>query len=73
MKFYVAAQHNICQALGDIDYPVTKEALLESKGSEIIQIDFDKKIEFKEILEKLPLDSFSCAGELYNNISCVLW
>lgn len=73
MKFYSAAQHNITKAIAEINYPVTKKELIDLTGDTIIQMDFDKKIALKELWEKLPLDSFSCAGELFNNISCALW
>lgn len=73
MKFYSAMSHNITQAIKDINYPVTKKELIERTGDRVVQIDFDKKIALKELWEKLPLDEFSCAGELYNNISCATW
>lgn len=73
MKFYSAAQHNITKALADINYPVTKQKLIDKTGDRIVQMDFDKKIALKELWDQLPLDSFSCAAELYNNITCVLW
>lgn len=73
MKFYVATQHNITQALADVDYPITKKALLEQTGERVVQVGFDKKIPLKDIFGSLPLESFSCAGELYNNITCVMW
>lgn len=73
MKFYVATQHNITQAIADVNYPITKSALLKQTGERIVQVDFDKRVPLKEIFEKLPLDAFSCAGELYNNITCVMW
>ena len=73
MKFYMALQHNLTQALRDISYPINKEELIRIAGDRVIQTNFDKKVVLKEIFEKMPIDSYSCAGELYNNISCVLF
>lgn len=73
MKFYTAMQHNLAKALYDIRFPITKQELIDKAGSRKIQTDFDKTVELREIFEKMPLDRFSCAGELYNNISCAIW
>lgn len=73
MKFYMALQHNLTQALTDVDYPVTKQELIRIAGDREIQTGFETKAVLKDIFEKMPIDSYSCAGELYNNISCVLF
>lgn len=72
-KFYMATQHNITRQLADVRYPITKEALLNQVGERIVQNGFDSRIALKDILSKCPHDHYSCAGELYNNIACVLW
>jgi len=72
MKFYVAMQHNITKALADVRYPIAKQALIELTGERKVQVDFEKVIPLKEIFVKMPLDTYSCAAELYNNIFCAI-
>lgn len=71
-KYYVATSHNITKELVDVDYPVTKDELIKLVGDKEIQVDFDSKMLLKDLFIKLPLDEFSCAAELYNNISCAI-
>ena len=44
MKFYMALQHNLTQALTDISYPINKEELIRIAGDRVIQTNFDKKV-----------------------------
>ncbi len=71
MKYYSAYTHNIVKAMAGINYPIGKQELLEKVGDKVIQKDFDQCILFRELIEKLPQDSYSCACEFYNNIQCV--
>ena len=41
-------------------------ALIERAGERMIRTGPDAYTPFREILEKLPLDSFSCAAEFYS-------
>lgn len=72
-KYYVAGSHNITLALKEINYPITKAELIKKVGEKEVQVDFDEKILLKDLFKDLPLDEFSTAAELYNNITCVTW
>lgn len=71
-KYYPAFVHNIVKTLEDVDYPVSKNELIERFGDKQIQNDFDSSILFKDLLEKMPLDEFCCAHEFYCNVNCAL-
>ncbi len=72
-KYYPALMHNLSRALGEIHYPITKEELLSQRGSRQVQIDFDRSIPLEDLIRPTPLDRYSCAAELYNNLVSVLW
>lgn len=72
MKYYLAVQHNINKALGAMDYPVSKKELISRVGSERIRTDHRESIPFRNILEKLPKEEYSCASDLYCCINAVL-
>lgn len=72
-KYYPATMHNIAKALAEVEYPITKEALIAQVGAKQVKLDFDLTVVFSEILEKMPLDRYTCAAELINNITLVRW
>lgn len=72
-KYYPATMHNIAKALAEVSYPITKEALIAQVGSKKVQVDFEEIVVFSDILEKMPLDRYTCAAELINNITLVRW
>lgn len=66
---YMLALHYIVIAMRDVRFPVTKKELIEKYGNTLIQTSPDGTTSFKEILEKMPMDEFSCAAEFYCNHS----
>ena len=62
----VLAAHYMALAMLGIRFPSTKRALIERAGERMIRTGPDAYTPFREILEKLPLDSFSCAAEFYS-------
>lgn len=73
MKYYPAFTHNLVKAFGDVPYPITKAELAARVGDIRVQNDFDSKISLKALVESLPVDRFTCACELYNNIDCIVF
>ncbi|HIU94740.1 MAG TPA: hypothetical protein IAD24_06225 [Candidatus Aphodomorpha intestinavium] len=63
---YMLTAHYMAMAMRDIRFPITKRALIERAGERMIRTGPDAYTPFREILEKLPLDSFSCAAEFYS-------
>lgn len=62
---YMLTVHYMVLAMRDIRFPITKAELLERVGDKLIRTGPDSFTPFREILQKLPLDSFSCAAEFY--------
>lgn len=71
-KFYLALSHNLVKAFGDIQYPITREQLIAQVGDKKVQSDFGSYISVKELIEQLPVSRYTCGGELFCNIQCVL-
>ena len=63
---YMLTAHYMAMAMRDIRFPITKRALIERAGERMIRTGRTRIRRFGEILEKLPLDSFSCAAEFYS-------
>ena len=72
-KFYPAMMHNVSRALREVRYPITKEELIGQVGKEEVRIDYDRVVTMEDLIDPVPLDQYSCAAELYNNIICVIW
>ena len=66
---YMLAVHYMVLAMRDIRFPVTKAELIERVGDTPIRTGPDTFTPFCEILQKLPLDTFSCAAEFYSSHS----
>ncbi len=72
-KFYPAMMHNVSRALGEVRYPITKEELISQVGKEEVRIDYDRVVTMEDLIAPAPLDRYSCAAELYNNMICAIW
>jgi hypothetical protein len=48
-----------------VRFPATKAEIIAQVGKELIRIGPETYIAFEEVLDKLPLESFSCAAEFY--------
>ena len=57
--------HLLHKRMKDIDYPITKQGILNRIGNEKVKIDFDKEMTVCEILEPIAMHEFSCAAEFY--------
>lgn len=66
---YMLTVHYMVLAMRDIRFPITKAELIDRVGERMIRTSPDGYTPFREILQKLPLDSFSCAAEFYCNHS----
>jgi hypothetical protein len=62
---YLLTAHYIVIAMRPISFPITLEEIIEKVGNEEIRTSPDKYTPFREILQKMPLDRFSCAAEFY--------
>ena len=66
---YMLTLHYIVLAMRDIRFPITKAELIRRVGDRQIRTSPNGYPPFSEILEKMPLDEFSCAAEFYCNHS----
>lgn len=62
---YLLGTHYMVIAMRPITFPATKVEIIEKVGEEMIRTAEDNFTPFKNILSKIPLDSFSCAAEFY--------
>lgn len=63
------ALHYMVLAMRDVNFPITKEELIKKVGDKEIRTSPEGFTPFREIIEKMPMDSFSCAAEFYCNHS----
>ena len=66
---YMLTLHYIVLAMRNIHFPITKAELIRRVGDRQIRTSPNGSTPFSEILEKMPLDEFSCAAEFYCNHS----
>ena len=57
--------HLLHKRMDSIDYPITRDEILQRIGEEKVRVDFDKELTVREILEPVERQSFSCAAEFY--------
>ena len=63
---YPALFHFIHKQMYDITYPVTRTALLQIAGDRPVHTDWDQTVSFRELMENVKKDSFSCASDFYS-------
>lgn len=66
---YMLTVHYIVLAMREIRFPISKEELIQRAGDKAIRTGPDSFTEFREIISKMPMDTFSCAAEFYCNHS----
>lgn len=66
---YMLTLHYIVLAMREVTFPITKAELLEKVGDKMIRTGPDSYTPFSEIIQKMPMDEFSCAAEFYCNHS----
>lgn len=66
---YMLTLHYIVLAMRDIRFPITKTELIQRVGDTPIRTGPDSYTPFRDILTKMPMDTFSCAAEFYCNHS----
>lgn len=62
---YLLGTHYMVIAMRPITFPISKEEIINKVGDKKIRTSPDGYTDFKEILQKIPLDYFSCAAEFY--------
>ncbi|MGI6157931.1 MAG: hypothetical protein ACOYH4_05615 [Saccharofermentanales bacterium] len=66
---YMLTVHYMVLAMRDITFPIHKDELIRRVGDRMIRTSEDGYTPFRDIIEKMPLDYFSCAAEFYCNHS----
>ena len=67
-KEYVISAHFIAKALADVDYPISKNELIDKVGSKEIRMDWNKKKTMKQLIEPIKIESFETAASLFNSL-----
>jgi hypothetical protein len=62
---YPAMFHFIHKNMADIDYPTTKQDILDKVGERQICIEWDQSVPLKVFVAPIGLEHFSCAAEFY--------
>lgn len=58
----------IAQAIKDVDFPISKEELIEERGDEEIEFKKGESIRLRDILKKLPSDTYHSPADLERDI-----
>ncbi len=66
---YLLANHYIVVAMRPVTFPANKADIIAKVGEVMIRNTPSGQVPFKEILEKMPLEHFSCAAEFYCALS----
>lgn len=66
---YMLTLHYMVLAMREIKFPITKAELIKRVGDKPIRTSPEGFTPFREIIEKMPLEAFSCAAEFYCNHS----
>ncbi len=69
---YLATMHCITRSLSVVEYPTTKQELLDLVGDDTIDLDWGATTTMREILEKLSAERFDTAACLFCGITVVL-
>ena len=62
---YPAMFHFIHKSMADVDYPTTKQAILDKAGERLVAIEWDQSVPLKVFVEPIALERFSSAAEFY--------
>jgi len=66
---YLLTNHYIVIAMREVSFPTSKSEIIEKVGEELIRNAPDSHIPFRDILNKMPLEDYSCAAEFYCALS----
>jgi len=66
---YLLTNHYIVIAMRGVSFPASKADIMEKVGEELIRSAPDEYTVFKDILQKMPLEQYSCAAEFYCALS----
>lgn len=66
---YLLMLHYVVIAMRDISFPVSKAEIIEKVGDIPIRNTPDASVPFRQILENMPLEQYSCAAEFYCALS----
>lgn len=62
---YPALFHYIHKQISDVDFPVSKERLLEITGDRQVFVDWTTQVPLRTFVEPIPQQEFSCAADFY--------
>ncbi|MCI8492614.1 MULTISPECIES: DUF5789 family protein [Anaerotruncus] len=62
---YPAMFHFLHRQLADIQFPITKEQLLEQAGDRMVCTDWDRRTPLRELIEPVAVTEYSCAAQFY--------
>lgn len=71
-KSFVNMSHYIVKALGDVDYPINKNALIELVGDQEVVVDWNQKKTIKELIEPIKISRFENAASFYCALNAVM-
>lgn len=61
-------QNRVKQALSDINFPATKQDIIQKKGNAQVEVADGKRVSVRDALQPVRQDRFSSPNELLNQI-----
>lgn len=62
---YPALFHYIHRQIADVEFPTTKQALLERIGDRTVFVDWETQVPLRVFVEPIPQQTFQCAADFY--------
>lgn len=62
---YPGLFHYIHKAMADVEYPITRDALLELIADRQVMVDWETQAPVRSFIEPIRCDEFTCAADLY--------
>ncbi|MBQ3663094.1 MAG: hypothetical protein II914_03060 [Clostridia bacterium] len=62
---YPALFHYIHRQIADVEFPATKQEVLDRIGDRKVYVDWDVEVPLRSFIEPIPQQEFSCAADFY--------
>lgn len=65
-RYYLSGAHYITKAMTDVNYPITKQELIEQVGNREVRVEWDEYKPLKELLGLIKIDNFENAASFFS-------
>lgn len=67
-KDFLLESHYIAKAIDGIIFPISKADIIDKYGEKDIKVSNDNNLKLKKIIDKIQIQEFNSAAELYSAI-----